>query len=142
MERDFSLGGLTELQKDLLVVAKKKLPKEQKKIMRKVGNKARRYVVKKAKASVKKKTGNYHKGFKRGKVFDGDGGETVVRVFNSAPHAHLIEYGHEQIVNDQSVGFTPGKHVMEKGIREFDDSGDYENMLSDWIDDMLRSSKL
>lgn len=138
----FELKGLTDFQKDLLTLAQRKLPKEKKKIMRKIGNKARRYVVKKSKASVKKKTGNYQKKWKRGKVFDGHGGETVVRVINSAPHAHLIENGHRQVVGETEVGFIPGKHVLTKGMKEFDSSGEYENMLGDWMDEMLRSNNL
>lgn len=135
------LEGLDSFQKNLLKTAEKKIPKETNKLMRKVGNKARRTVVKKAKSIVKKHTGYYQKKWKRGKVFK-DGDETIVRVLNSAPHAHLIEDGHRQVVSGREVGFVKGKKPLEKGMAEFDSSGDFETIVSDWLDEMLRSGKL
>ncbi|MCI1593218.1 HK97 gp10 family phage protein [Heyndrickxia oleronia] len=140
---EFKMEGLTDFQRDLLEVAQKKLPKESFKIMRKIGSKARTQVAKDARIKVKKETGNYHKRFKRGKVFKDADNQIVVRVINNAPHAHLIEHGHRQVTNDgKEVGFTPGKKVMETGIKNFDNSGQYENMLSDWLDDLLDSGDL
>lgn len=154
------IEGLTEFQKDLLVVAQKKLPKETKNVMRSAGNKALKKVVSKAEAKVKKKKGNggYHDKFKRGKAFVNKDGETVVRVINSSPHAHLIEYGHRQVVQKgrtdkkkgyvaykragQEVGYTPGKRVVSEGIKDFENSGEFETTISKWIDRMLGSGKL
>lgn len=137
------IEGLTEFQRDLLEVAQRRLPRESYSIMRKIGSKARTLVANKARSEVKKVTGTYHKRWKRGKVFKGDGGEFVVRVYNSSPHAHLIEDGHRQVTKDgREVGFVQGKKVLEKGIRDFDNSGQFEDMLSDWLDDLLRSGRL
>ncbi|MEK5171815.1 HK97 gp10 family phage protein [Heyndrickxia sp. FSL W8-0496] len=140
---DFKMEGLTDFQKDLLEVAQKKLPKESYKIMRKIGSKARTDVSRLAKSAVKKDTGAYHKRFKRGKVFRDRENQIVVRIINSSPHAHLIENGHRQVTKDgKEVGFVPGKHVMEKGMKKFDNSGKFEDMLIDWLDDMLDSGGL
>ncbi|MBM7607572.1 hypothetical protein JOD29_000816 [Lysinibacillus composti] len=142
------LKGLTDFQKDLLTVAQRKLPKETTKIMRKVGSKARTVVARKARQLVRHQVdendkSDYHRKWKRGKVFRGENGEWVVRVINSAPHAHLIEEGHRQVTKDgREVGFTNGKFPLDKGMREFDGSGQYEHMLSEWLDDMLESGKL
>lgn len=139
------LKGLTGFQKDLLEIAQRKLPRETNKIMRKIGSKARTHVARRARQEVKKVTGNYHKRWKRGKVFKGDHGEIVVRVFNSAPHAHLIEYGHEMVTKDGvklEDKFVKGKKVLDKGMRDFDDSGVYDDMLSEWIDDLLKDGNL
>ncbi|MEH7389651.1 HK97 gp10 family phage protein [Bacillus sp. JJ1474] len=137
------LNGLSEFQRDLLDVAQKKLPRESPKIMRKIGSKARTQVAKKARQLVKKKTGGYHKKWKRGKVFKGHGGEFVVRVYNASPHAHLLEHGHRMVTKDgREVGFVQGKKPLEKAMREFDDSGTATEMLSDWLDDLLRSGRL
>lgn len=152
-----AIEGLSDLQRDLLDVANKKLPKESIKIMRKAGSKARTQVARKARQEVKKKTGKYHNKWKRGKVFKGIGGEMVVRVINSSPHAHLIEHGHRQVMNPpksegrgfipgkgigEEVGFVPGKKVLDKGMRDFEASGQYENMLSKWLDELLKDGKL
>lgn len=137
------INGLTEFQRDLLDVAQNKLPKESLKVMRKIGSKARTKVARKARSTVKKKTGNYHKGFKRGKAFKDTDGKYVVRVINSQPHAHLIEYGHQQVTKDgRNVGFVAGKNVMANGIAEFDSSGTFEKELLSWLDDLLESGDL
>lgn len=135
--------GLTEFQKDLLEVAQRELPKETNKIMRKIGSKARTQVARKSRTLVKKVTGNYQKSWKRGKVFRGEDGETVVRVINSSPHAHLIEDGHRQVTESgDEIGFVPGKKILKKGMDNFENSGEFEKMLSDWLDDLLDSGDL
>lgn len=140
MSIDFE--GLTEFQKDLLEVAQVKLPKESYKIMRKIGSKARTKIAREARSKVKKKTGNYHKRFKRGKVFKDAEGKYVVRVINSAPHAHLIEHGHRVVRGGVEIGFAPGKKVMDAGARNFNSSGEFEKMLSDWLDEELTKGNL
>ena len=148
--------GLTEFQKDLLIMAEVRLPRENYKIMRKIGSKARTIVARKARKLVKKQDNTYHKRWKRSKSFY-KFGEYGVTVYNSAPHAHLIEYGHKQVLNPpkpngkgvipgkgigEEVGFVQGRFVLEQGIKDFDSSGKMEGMLSDWLDDLLRSGKL
>ncbi|KYG92356.1 hypothetical protein A0U40_05275 [[Bacillus] sp. KCTC 13219] len=140
---DFNIDGLSKFQEDLLEVAQKKLPKESYRIMGKIGGKARAQIAKVARSKVKKKTGNYYKKFKRGKVFKDKNGQIIVRVINSSNHAHLIEHGHRNVTaSGKEVGFTPGKKVMDSGIQKFDDSGEYGKMLSEWLDEMLDSEKL
>lgn len=137
------MDGLTDFQRDLFDVATKKLPKEAPKLMRKIGTKARTKVAKKARSLVKKKTGKYHKKWKRGKVFVGYQGELVVRVYNSSPHAHLLEDGHRQVTKDgRVVGFVQGKKPLDKGMREFESSGDVANETVKWLDDLLKKAKL
>jgi len=137
------LEGLDDFQRRLLEVAQRRLPKETPKIMRKIGSKARTAIAKEARSKVKKRDNVYHKRFKRGKVFKDPEGKFVVRVINSAPHAHLIEYGHRQVTkNGQEVGFVTGKKVMKNGIDNFNSSGQVDSMLSDWLDDLLRSGRL
>lgn len=137
------ISGLTEFQKDLMRTSKA-MPKQMPKIMRKIGSKARTAVAKRARKDVKKLTGNYHKAWKRGKAFIGNDGAMTIRVYNSSPHAHLIEDGH--IIRNKKggsvLGFAPGKRVLEKGISEFDNSGVAEEMLSDWLDELLEQNKL
>ncbi|WLR52462.1 HK97 gp10 family phage protein [Bacillus tianshenii] len=136
------IEGLTEFQRDLLEVAQRKLPKESKKAMRKVGSKARTQVARRARKEVNKVTGTYQKRWKRGKVFIGENKEIVVRVYNSAPHAHLIEDGHRQVTKDgREVGFVRGKHVLEKSMKEFEDR-EIEKMLGDWLDGLLEEGSL
>lgn len=135
--------GLDEFQKDLLALAQEKLPRESFKIMRKIGNRATTHVRRVARSKVTSKTGNYYKGFKRGKVFKDADGKIVTRVINSSPHAHLIEDGHRIVTHDgREVGFVPGKNVLADGIRQFDAKRDAEKMLEKWLDEMLDSEGL
>ena len=137
------LDGLTELQQSLLQTAQR-TPQTMKKILNKAGTKATQKARKKARQQVKKKTGNYHKKWKKGKVFIGREGELVVRVINSSPHAHLIEDGHF-IKNEPGgpiLGFAPGKKVLERSTREFESSGEMANVVGDMLDELLSRNRL
>lgn len=81
-----------------LAQAARDAPKTQKKFMRKEGTKLLRQTKKEAKR-VKVRTGNYKKSIKRGKVYEYDGAQAV-RVYSTAPHAHLIEDGHRMVSHD------------------------------------------
>ena len=105
-------------------------PKLQKKFMRQEGSKLLRRTKSEAKR-VKVKTGNYKKSIKRGKVYEYDGAQAI-RVYSTAPHAHLIEDGHRMVTHDgREVGFVPGMHVFEVAGKAFE-----PEYLAD-IDDML-----
>ena len=105
-------------------------PKLQKKFMRQEGSKLLRKTKSEAKR-VKVKTGNYKKSIKRGKVYEYDGAQAI-RVYSTAPHAHLIEDGHRMVTHDgREVGFVPGMHVFEVAGKGFE-----PEYLAD-IDDML-----
>lgn len=136
------LKGLTDFQRDLMRTSKN-THREIPKILRKVGSKGRTVVARKARARVKKKTGNYHKKFKRGKVFKVAKNEWITRVINSARHAHLIEEGHKQVAPDGStIGFVRGKYPLRDGMNEFESSGVPDEMYSEWIDGLLKENKL
>lgn len=50
-----------------------------------------------------------------------DGATTLVLVFNSARHFHLVENGHNLVRGGRTVGFVPGKHMMEQTRNEYQD---------------------
>ena len=150
--------GLTEYQKDLLQVAQKELPKEVDRILKNAARKGARMALQRANAEVGKVNNIYHKKFKAGKVFDGYNGERVVRVINSAPHAHLVEYGHDQVVNPprtdgkrgvkpgkgigRKVGEVPGRLTLTEAMKQFEQKREFEKALSRGIDSLLRRGKL
>lgn len=93
----FEVSGLDEMTEALSMV-QKVYPKEVKKFMQSEGNKLKKQTKSKAQSSVKKKTGNYLKGIKRGKYYKYSGnGADAIRVYSGKPahHGHLIEYGHK-----------------------------------------------
>lgn len=114
--------------------------KESTQIIRRMGQMCRKIIVARAKKEVKSKGGTYHKRWKLGKVWV-DNGEYKIRVFNNAPHAHLIEDGHRIVVGGklgeggQEVGFVPGKKVIDKANREIESK--WSTQLRKEIDRMI-----
>lgn len=110
--------------------ARRNAPQIEKKFLRQEGTKLLRRTKAEARR-VKVRTGNYKKSIKRGKVYDYDGA-FAVRVYSTAPHAHLIEDGHRMVTHDgREVGFVQGMHVFEVAGKGFE-----TEFLAD-IDDML-----
>jgi len=69
-------------------------------------------------------------------VYKYQGEDLSIRVYNSSPHAHLIEYGH-RIVDKNGIekGFKKGEFVLEEVTKEFENS--YYNDVENFIDDLL-----
>ena len=136
MEAGFDFSELSDFQKDLLNLAKNTMPSETKKFMKKEAGKLARKAKAVAKRETKKKTGNYIKGFKAGKVYY-FGGDLCCRAYNSAPHAHLVEYGHKKLSKGgKDLGFTPGKYPLKKASDSFENefAGDLETFIDDVLD--------
>lgn len=118
MSEGFDTVHLEELARDLSR-AGTGYAKKEKKFLQKEGTKLRRETAKDARR-VGKKTGNYRKSIKRGKVYRYQGSQAV-RVYSNAPHAHLIEDGHRMVTHDgREIGFVPGHHVFEESSRRFE----------------------
>ncbi|KYM52139.1 hypothetical protein IX329_000353 [Fusobacterium necrophorum] len=135
----FSSKDLEEIEKEVLRLAKK-YPKEARKFLGKQGNELKKRVKAKAKSKIGKKTGNYMKGFKRGKVYKYMGEEDTVRVYNNMPHAHLIEHGHiikGRGKNGKEHGFKKGYHILEEAEKEFHD--DFVKAADGFIDEVLKN---
>lgn len=133
---DFDFLELYDFTDRLISIAEKKFPAEVKKFMRVEGNKLRKLILVRAKRDVKKHSGNYIRGIKRGKVYRYEGDQTAIRVYNSAPHAHLIEKGHRQVTKGgKEVGFVKGKLVFEKSRKDFENTfyEDCENFVEDLL---------
>lgn len=113
-----NFNDLTDFQKDLLSKVKEEFPKETKDFLKAEAKKLKDIVTSNSKTLVKKQTGNYLKGIKTGKVYQYGGSlssDTCIRVYNKAPHAHLIETGHKT----QNGGYVQGKHVLETSEKQF-----------------------
>lgn len=111
-------------------------PKETERFMKNEAKDLRKRMIAYAKSKVKKVTGNYFKGFKAGKkVYKWSDADYNVRVYNSAPHAHLIENGHRGLFWGHSTGWVPGKHIMENAMQQFapEFESHIENDLADFI---------
>ncbi|SDZ19320.1 HK97 gp10 family phage protein [Tindallia californiensis] len=115
--------GMDEFLRDL-EVAMKNFPKETKRMLRSSGSRARTIVRRYARKLVGSETGNYHKRWKLGKAWS-EGANYKVRVYNNAPHAHLIEDGHVMKGKDGTeYGFKEGLKVVDKANTEMEKKWD------------------
>ncbi|CKH08696.1 Uncharacterised protein [Fusobacterium polymorphum] len=133
----FTTDELDELEKEVLRLAKK-YPNETKKFLQKQGNKLKGVAKKIAKSKVKIKTGNYMKGFKRGKYYKWNGEDDCIRVYNYMPHAHLIENGH--IIKDRTGkehGFKKGYFILAQAHNDFYD--EFVKSTDDFVGEVIKN---
>lgn len=149
MSNTFDIHELEDFTKELLTLANETMPKESRKFLNKEGMALKKETKSVAQQKVKKKTGNYLKGIRKGKVYKWQGKTLAVRVFAKndrnaidkktgkriAPHAHLIEYGHRQVVNGKEVGFVKGRYVYESAYKQFQNQ--YFSDCDKFIDELL-----
>ena len=139
MTSGFDAGELDLWAEEILNIAMKDMPKKSKKFINQEGQKLKKKAKQKAKQTVKKKTGNYLKGIKKGKVYTYSGnGALSVRVYGAAPHSHLLEQGHN-IKNKKDgavLGRTRAFYVLDKSGREFQQ--EYQNDIENFIDEIVR----
>lgn len=120
----FEIDGLDELTDNLKLI-QSNYPKEVKKFMQNEGTKLKNRTLKKAKKSVKKKTGNFFEGIKRGKYYKYNAtGADSIRVYAGRPafHAHLLEKGHRMVSHSREVigEYVKGHHIFEVSANEFE----------------------
>lgn len=130
-------------------------PKKSKEFLRKQGTELNRQTKKLAKQRVgkngkgpdKDKPANerYISGFKRGKAYKHKASNSfAVRVYNSRPHAHLIEDGHVELVKGRrppktGERFVRGFHVLRDSASAFEPkfNADVEEFFDNLLDEGL-----
>ena len=140
----FEISGLEELERDL-TKAVKQCPEEAKETLKVLGREFRKTAYKNANRALNKhvrKEGDKKGAIKRkwdSKVV-GDSVGMAALIWNSARHFHLVENGHKLVRNGTTVGFVPGKHIMEKTREEYKEvvPERFERM----IDDILKGCNL
>lgn len=111
-------------------------PDETKQFMKGEGAKATKVVRAQTKRLTKKKTGNLRKGVSKKAPYFIDN-EWRVRIENRAPHAHLLEYGHEKFIRGIDTGEeTPGRHFMAAAANEF--RPQFEADVDEFIDKVMK----
>lgn len=148
----FLFDELSDLKKNIVRDIKNKFPDDAKKFIKQEAQKAKKL----AQTIGKKRVGtakglkknwsaekSYHKRWKSGRPYKYSESDLCCRVYNSAPHGHLIELGHvniprgtkrattvkgrlEQKKNQKGTGYTLGKLVVAETEVEF---------KSQWLDD-------
>lgn len=142
MSVEIDFHELTEFQKDVLKSANNRFPKQARNFMNRVGNVFAKEVKAGYDSKTKKKTGNLRRGVKRGRSYKWNGNEWQVRVYNRAPHAHLLEYGHRMIMwrsgkPSKRTPFVKGRHVVGSAAAEAF-PGTYNRMCEEFVDQFLK----
>lgn len=137
MSIEFDISDLNEYASDLVKYASDKMPKVVNRFMKSEANKLKNKAKRKANATIKdayedelalaldKMRTRYRDSFKAGKiVYEYGDVKYNIRVYNSAPHAHLIEHGHRKItpIQHRDVGFVPGYHIIENAALQYEDT--------------------
>ena len=154
VQNGFDLHELDEFTRDLVDLAQKQFPKEAKQFIQKQGTEGRKRLRANTRAVTKKRTGNLLRGIQRGKATKYKGNYQI-RVMNTAPHAHLIEYGHSNVktragspiqmvpgagspvfVEGDKEIWVPGKHPLDKTASEM--GREFPRAAEEFVDDLLR----
>lgn len=150
MNDGFDFSELSAFTQHLVDLAQEQFPKEMKQFLRKQGSElnkqtkalARERVGKKGKGgSDKPADKRYLSGFKRGKAYKHEASNSfAIRVYNTRPHAHLVEYGHTMLDHDKKPvqsgeRFVKGKFVLRDASRAF--QGQFEADIEEFSDEML-----
>ena len=134
---EFELTGLENLERDL-EKAVRKCPIQAKETLRRLGREFKASAKKRAEAELnphQRKSGQENKAIRKkwgSKVVDDALGMAVL-IWNSAPHFHLIENGHNLVRGGRTVGFVDGRHIMEKTKNE------YENIVPARFPEMVEN---
>lgn len=149
MSAEFDVTELDDFTRDMLSLARQKIPSETLKFMRAEQGKLRTRTRQKARSKVKRKTGNLFKNIDRSKAYNNDDGDTIGKVYirggkGGAPHAHLIENGH-RIVGHRPDKKDTGKRttaykIMEEARNEFEPV--FTKDCDEFVNKMLREKGL
>lgn len=70
-----------------------------------------------------------------------DGSGHQIKMYNTAPHFHLIEKGHKIVTTSgQVIGFVNGRFMVEKSVQELEEEVPAE--LEKWLDDLFKELML
>ncbi|WP_443600658.1 HK97 gp10 family phage protein [Agathobaculum sp.] len=115
-------------------------PKKVKKTMNKSGTELKRKTLRQMRlVNLRTVTGRYKSGIKRGKYYQKDGSH-YIRVYSNAPHAHLIEDGHDVVNAAGKVGHAKGRKVFAKAEEDYEEQffKNCEELVDELIDELCK----
>ncbi len=134
---DYKLTGFDEFEKTLFNMVEVKYPREVQKILFELAEDLQTMTIEKTPEGTEKKAKSRRlkNKWKVGKVKQKNG-EFFIELKNNAPHAHLIESGHEIVGKDgSSHGFWEGKQMLLISVKQLEER--LEPRLKAWLDRML-----
>lgn len=132
------MSDFDDYEKSLLKLNEALTNTEARKFLKKQGKALQKKTLEVAQRKTKKKTGNYIRGIKAGKVYKFDGA-FACRVYSKAPHAHLIEYGHKIVTKSGEVkGYRRGLNVFDDAKKAFED--EFIEALENYVDEVCKKN--
>lgn len=116
----FEFEGLDELERDL-ADAIGEYPVTMRAGLRKVANDFKKSCKARTPDGTTSKDASKKLRKKIGVRMKEDGVASLALVYNSARHFHLVEDGHNLVKGGVTIGFVPGKHMMEQTRNEYRD---------------------
>lgn len=113
---------------------------ESKKFVKKQAKLLKKKTKETAQKRIKRKTGTYLARIKEGKFYKYND-ENRCRVFSSAPHAHLIEYGHRMLNKfgeETKLKWVKGKNIFKDTASEF--SQEFEENSQKMLEDLFKKN--
>ncbi|MBS5651984.1 MAG: HK97 gp10 family phage protein [Eubacterium sp.] len=131
---EFELDGLEELESDLRF-AMEEYPTEMRKGLRKIANEFKNSCKARTPDGTTSKDASKKLRRKFGVRTKIEGDTSIALVFNSARHFHLVENGHNLVRGGKTVGWVPGKHMMEQTRNEYQDvvPGEFEKLCDETL---------
>lgn len=151
----FGFDELSEFHRNIAEKAEEEDPKSFKNFLRKEVKKLVPYIANELEQTTKTKTGRLKRALKAGKVYKykQGGGNLAIRAYfsnnkklkeESAPHAHLVEDGHNIVPRGKKghpnkggaeIGFIKGRHFIKKAEERFEEEyiKDCEEMLNEYV---------
>ena len=145
---DLDIREWTEFNARILQIAETELPGETKNFMRRMGKKAATATRRLAKATFKKKTGNYFRSIRGSKSWRNQKGGYGVYAYatrkdNLGNHAHLLEYGHAvypagRVPVNKTISRSRDFRTFEKAAKNF--SSVFLDEANKFVDNLLESN--
>ena len=137
------IDGLEDLEKTFRNLVKK-YPDRAGELLKLDARQLRKDVVKEVKKVTKTKSSSKRSLAKVGSYkispVKGLGAAQYVEIRAKSPHFHLVEHGHELIINGVNKGFVQGKHMMDNTVRKHQES--MPDIVSDMVDKLLEEGGL
>ena len=133
-----AMSDFDNFEKSLLKLNEELKGKKAKSFLKSQGKKLQKKTLEVAERKTKKRTGNYIRGIKSGKVYEFEGSYST-RVYSKALHAHLIEYGHKIVnKNGEVKGYQRGLNVFEDAKNAFED--EFVEAVTNYIDEICKKN--
>lgn len=148
----FDLVGFNEFERALVNAIEVKYPNEVKKILFELAESMQQEAIRKTPAGDKKyyysdgkkikitPAKRMKRRWKVGKVKEKNG-QFYIEVKNTAPHAHLIEDGHNMVTpSGRTVGYVEGQKILHVSVKKLEER--LEPRLRGWLNRMLEELRL